>query len=433
MGSRQIRISSGVSELDRLMGGLFIGDNVVWYDDAGSLAGAFCMNFIQASQAGDKPIIYVSFDRSPNNLLEKLGPLAENQHLTIVDCFTCGKGDGSEIFNKFYEKDGAQWPYRIVKVNEPWDPKQVMDAVYGIHKPLRGDVRFVFESLTGMQDLWGGEDQILKFYTHSCPRLYELNTIAYWIAEKGAHSVKLKAHINQIAQVAVDLSMRRGKSSLTILKAEKRNPNTLNTPIQYWRDGTHIRFEDQKRASGPIDIGQRLKNLRTRQGLSQTELARSVGVTPSTISQIESNLIYPSLSALFKIAETLSIKVSAFFQEDTDKNDPVLFSVDEGVNIHFPNFPKDSIQGRVLTPVGADPKVEPSVIEIPENTVLAAHFYMHKGEEFGYVLEGRLQTEIKHVVYDVKAGDIVYLTADIPSHWKNPGPGPARLLWLKIK
>ena len=32
------RLASGVSQLDRLLGGLFIGDNVVWHDDAGSLA-----------------------------------------------------------------------------------------------------------------------------------------------------------------------------------------------------------------------------------------------------------------------------------------------------------------------------------------------------------------------------------------------------------
>jgi len=44
----------------------------------------------------------------------------------------------------------------------------------------------------GMQKIWGGEDAILKFYSHSCPRLYELNTIAYWIMEKKAHSSEPK-------------------------------------------------------------------------------------------------------------------------------------------------------------------------------------------------------------------------------------------------
>ena len=71
----KLRIASGVSQLDRLLGGLFIGDNVVWHDDAGSLASVFCLNFIQTSTSQEKPLIYVSFDRSPRNLLEKLGPV----------------------------------------------------------------------------------------------------------------------------------------------------------------------------------------------------------------------------------------------------------------------------------------------------------------------------------------------------------------------
>jgi hypothetical protein len=49
MLSEKVRITSGVEALDRLLGGLFIGDNVIWYDTAGSLASAFCLNFILAS------------------------------------------------------------------------------------------------------------------------------------------------------------------------------------------------------------------------------------------------------------------------------------------------------------------------------------------------------------------------------------------------
>ena len=104
------RVASGVSQLDRLLGGLFIGDNVVWHDDAGSLASVFCLNFIQASQAQERPLIYVSFDRSPKNLLDKLGALSENPSLTILDCFTYGKGAGSPIFLKFYEEKESEWP-----------------------------------------------------------------------------------------------------------------------------------------------------------------------------------------------------------------------------------------------------------------------------------------------------------------------------------
>ncbi len=112
MFKKSNRVSSGVTQLDQQLGGLFIGDNVIWYDDAGSLASTFSFSFVKESQKRNRPLIYITFDRSPKKLLEDLGPMAESQYLTILDCFTHGKGDGSEVFSKFYEKDGAHWPFR---------------------------------------------------------------------------------------------------------------------------------------------------------------------------------------------------------------------------------------------------------------------------------------------------------------------------------
>ncbi|HSO71611.1 MAG TPA: XRE family transcriptional regulator, partial [Thermodesulfobacteriota bacterium] len=186
--AEELKVASGVDQLDFILDGLFIGDNVVWYDDAGSLASVFCLNFIRISKIQNKPLIYVTFDRSPKNLLEKLGPLARNPALFILDCFTFGKGAGSPVFLKFYDQAESQGPFKLVRVGNPRDMSQVIEALYSLHGTQKGDVRFVFESLTGMQELWGGEDQALNFYSHSCPRLYELKTIAYWIMEKKAHS-----------------------------------------------------------------------------------------------------------------------------------------------------------------------------------------------------------------------------------------------------
>jgi len=432
MNPNRLRIASGVGQLDRLLGGLFIGDNVVWYDDAGSLASVFCLNFIQASQAQNKPLIYVSFDRSPRNLLEQLGSLAEYENLTILDCFTHGKGDGSEVFSNFYNKK-SEWPCQIVRVEEPRNVDKVMDAFYGIHENLHGDVRFVFESLTGMQELWEGEEHIINFYSHSCPRLYELNTIAYWIIEKKAHSPRIRAQINQTAQVAIELSVKRGKTSLTILKAERRNIDTLNKPFNYWSKDLNITFDSEMRSKSGIDLGIRLKELRTKRGLSQTELSKLVGVTPSTISQIESDLIYPSLPALLKIAEVLSVEINSFFQGSADVENRVIFPSGEAVEIKFPDLPEGSIYAKLLTPVDFDPKAEPYRIEIPPGKNLPSHFFIHKGEEIGYLLSGKLQMKLGKAVYSIRAGDVIYLTSEMPSQWKNPGPGLARLLWLKIK
>lgn len=431
--AERIRVTSGVRQLDGLLGGLFIGDNVVWHDDSGSLASAFCLNFIQTSQQEEKPIIYVSFDRSPRNLLEKLGRLAKNPALTILDCFTSGKGASSPTFLKFYDEPNPDWPCRILRVEEPRNIDRFMEVLYSVHGALTGDVRFVFESITGMQEVWGGEEHILNFYSHSCPRLYELNTIAYWIMEKKAHSPRLRASISQIAQVVIELGIKRGTTSLTVLKAEQCDLANLHQPYNYWVRDLAITFDEERRAKGGLDLGLRLKELRTKRGISQTELSKLVGVTPSTISQVESNLIYPSLPALMKMAEVLSIDISSLFQEKAETRKRLIFPASEAVEIKISELPAGSLFAKLLTPVDLASKAEPFLIEIPPNSTLASHFFVHKGEELGYLLSGKLQVEVEKTAYNLRSGDVIYLTTEFPSQWKNPGPSAAKLLWVKLK
>lgn len=433
MLSEKVRITSGVEALDRLLGGLFIGDNVIWYDTAGSLASAFCLNFIRASHKEDRPLIYVSFDRSPKNLLEKLGTLAQSPSFVLLDCFTHGKGAGSDIFLKFYERQ-PQTPCRIICVNNPHDSDCVAQALYDTHKTMSGDVYFVVESLTGIQSLWNGEDELLRFYSRTCPRLYELNTVAYWIMEKHAHSQRLRAHINTIAQVAIELSVRRGKTFLSVLKAEKRDPGTLNRAYEYRSRESDIVFDIEKgEMNRMIDLGARVKELRIRRGISQTELARLIGVTPSNISQVESSQIYPSVPALLKIAETLGVDMSSFFQESEKKSERVVFPASEASDMQFPDLPKDSILVQRLFPIDIDGKAEPYLIEILPEKSLPSHFFFHKGSEMGYVLSGNIQMKLGRAEHRLSAGDTVYLEKENPSRWKNEAAEPARLLWIKIK
>lgn len=432
MTSEKIQISTGVNDLDPILGGLLIGDNVVWYDDAGSLASSFCLNFLKDSQIQKKPFIYVSFDRSPRNLIEKLGSLADYEQLTILDCFTYGKGKGVDIFFKFYEDKNNELPCKVINVSEPHNPDKIMEHFLDIHSKMKGDVRFVFESLTGMQELWEGEEHISKFYSHTCPRLYELNTVGYWIMEKNAHSKRLKASINQVAQVVIELSLKRGKTSLSILKAENRDLESVNTPNLYSAKGTKITFNSKKYTSTHVEMGNRFKALRNKRGMSQADLAKLVGVTPSNISQIESNHIYPSLPALFKIAETLSVDVGFFFKELPDLKNRIIFYGADASDIQLPDIPKNKISAKMLAPLNTDSQVESYLIEIQPKKEISSHFFVHKGEEIGYVLSGKIQIKFADTTYTLRSGDYIHLTTEIPSYWKNPGPGLARLFWMKI-
>lgn len=431
MSTKQ-RVTSGVDQLDRILGGLHIGDNVIWYDDSGSLASFFCQRFIETSRAQNKPIIYVTFDRSPRNLLDRLGQLSAYPFLTILDCFTSGKGADAPTFLRFYQEEQSRdLGCRIVRVSEPRKMNHFTDVLYALHRELEGDVRFVFESLTGMQEVWGGEEHIQNFYSHSCPRLYELNTVAYWIMEKKAHSQRLRAQISQIAQVVIDLSIKRGTTSLTVLKAEKREPDNLHQPFVYWAKDQAITFEEEKRAKGGIDMGQRLRELRLKRSISQTELARLVGVTPSTISQVESNLIFPSVPALLKMAEVLHVEVSAFFKDRPESRN-VVFRSHDAMPVKLPQFSDEEVLVRSLSSADLHRQGEPYLIEIPPNQTLSSHFFFHKGHELGYLLSGTLEMKLGPETHTIQAGDVVYLTNETPSQWRNSAGMPAKLLWIEL-
>jgi len=227
--------------------------------------------------------------------------------------------------------------------------------------------------------------------------------------------------------------VKRGKTSLTILKAEKRELDTMNKPFIYWSKNLNITFDSEKHSTDWLDLGKRLKEFRTKRGLSQTELGKLVGVTPSTISQVESNLIYPSLPALLKMAEVLAIELSSFFRESVDTTNRMIFPSGEAMDIKLPNLSEGNIHAKLLTPVDFKPKAEPYLLEIPPNKTLTSHFFIHKGEEIGYLLSGTLQLKLEKSVYHVRAGDVIYLTSEIPSQWENPGPDMVRLLWIKIR
>lgn len=70
------------------------------------------------------------------------------------------------------------------------------------------------------------------------------------------------------------------------------------------------------------EIGQRIKQRRLSQHITQDKLAEDLSVNPSHISNIECGRAHPSLTALVTIANSLKCSVDIFLsQEYTYKND----------------------------------------------------------------------------------------------------------------
>jgi quercetin dioxygenase-like cupin family protein len=133
------------------------------------------------------------------------------------------------------------------------------------------------------------------------------------------------------------------------------------------------------------------------------------------------------------MAEVLSVGVSSFFQDASETKNRIIFSGADAIEMKLPDLPEGSIDAKMLTPMDFESKAEPYLIEIPPHKNVPSHFFIHKGEEVGYVLSGKLQIRLEKAVYTARAGDVIYLTSEMPTQWKNPGNSTAKLLWLKIK
>jgi transcriptional regulator with XRE-family HTH domain len=165
--------------------------------------------------------------------------------------------------------------------------------------------------------------------------------------------------------------------------------------------------------------------------MNQKQLARQVGVTPSTISQIEGNLIYPSLPALVKMAETLSVEVSTFFGETERPTQPAVRKGD-GEKLRFPDLPEKSLKAWRLLPALDHHQAELFRLEMPRGQATDKHFFHCKGEEIGYLMTGDMEMTLGSRTHRLQTGAVIHLTKEIPTAWKNTGDTTAVLLWLKL-
>jgi len=424
------KISSGVSYLDHLLGYFKAGDNVVWEVEAGTYVEIFVQRFIEHTLKNGYKLIYVSFNVSPSTLTKRLKHLPNLENLTVLDCFTSGKGNNDALFAQFYDKERERFEGNVVKLEHPKDISQFRISMDRIEIEKGAGVRYVFDSLTGMQGVWGDEDATYKFFTYSCPRLYDLQTVAYWILEKEAHSPSFKANLRHITQVAVDLAKERGEFFFKIIKSEGRFSRSAFVPKRYEVWDQEIIFPSIG-GRRPQNLGDKVRSLRKRLGMTQKELADRVGLTSSFISQLEKNLISPSLDSLLKLSEKLDTQPITFL---TDKPagswQKMIVKPNERQEIHLQGPKANQVKLQLLVSDVLNRRMEPCLLTLKKGGRMKEHFFTHRGDEFAYVVEGELEVEIQGEKRMLRRGDSIYIGSTAPSKWVNIGGSDAVLLWV---
>lgn len=412
-------ISSGIKTLDLLIDSLYIGDNVVWEVDAGSSYDVFIRHFVRQSFEDAQKVIYVSFNKSPQSVLSGLGSFINSEHFSLIDCFTEGKGKNDVAFLKFYDRP---LPCDVVRIGNPGDIDKFTATLTAIEDKLPPGARYVFDSLTGMQDLWGDENSTYKFFTYMCPRLYDLNTVAYWVLEKDAHSQKFKANLRHITQDVFDLYVRREKQYIKALKLAGRQDREAFKPHIYEISDGEISITSLRKEPS-ADLGGKLKDLRTKAGMSQKDLADKVDVTPSLISQLENNQISPSLNSFIQICRALNVNPAALLEDKNSAPVQWLFRKERILSQLVPMG--EGLRGSTII---SDENLSVRLVIIPSKTTLEKHIHSVKKPEYIMVLRGTVSVTANGRTETLNSGDAVHLLEVLPTKWNNEGEADAELL-----
>ena len=172
-----------------------------------------------------------------------------------------------------------------------------------------------------------------------------------------------------------------------------------------------------------VDIGNRLRAVRTASNLSQRELAKRTGVPNSTISLIESNTSNPSVGALKRILDGIPIGLAEFFAFEPDRPKKAFYAAEELVEIGKGSISYrqvgENLFGRALQILkecyqpGADTGKVPLV---------------HDGEEGGIILSGRLEVTVDQERRILGPGDAYYFDSRRPHRFRCVGPIPCHVV-----
>lgn len=165
-----------------------------------------------------------------------------------------------------------------------------------------------------------------------------------------------------------------------------------------------------------MDIGNRLKAVRTRAGLSQRELAKRSGVTNGFISQIEKNQVSPSVASLRKVLEGIPMSLANFFTDETEMDTEVIFRADE-----MPDLGSHPISYRLVGHSRANRTIGMLKEVLPPGADTGAEMLSHEGEECGIIIAGSAEVTVGEQVYLLQPGDGYYFDSRTPHRFRNAG------------
>ncbi|THD83083.1 XRE family transcriptional regulator [Aliigemmobacter aestuarii] len=180
----------------------------------------------------------------------------------------------------------------------------------------------------------------------------------------------------------------------------------------------------------PLNLAERVRELRKARGWTLDQAARQAGLARSTLSKIENGQMSPTYEALKKLAEGLKISVPQLFtppsQAQVNGRMAITRTGDGAAHATA------TYEHELLAPSLRSKRMLPYRATIRARDIAEFDGWVrHDGEEFLFVLTGivRLYTEFYEPV-DLRRGDSAYYDATMGHNVVSVSEDDATILWV---
>ena len=168
-----------------------------------------------------------------------------------------------------------------------------------------------------------------------------------------------------------------------------------------------------------VPIGKKIKKVRTEKKISFENLANETGFSIEFLKEIESGKRTPPVGALLQISRALQIDSGFLLKEQESK-------LEKRIRAYAKRT--DNYAYETLTPGAENKHLKAFKVSIEPMQDHKGVGYQHEGEEFVYVLKGKLEILVGDHVNTLNAGDSLHFNSGIRHKMRNLGEQEAELV-----
>jgi hypothetical protein len=188
------RVSTGLAGLDEVLDHLRIGDNVVWRVSDLDDYRRFVLPFVNAAARSGRRIIYLRF----------------GEHAPVID---------------------AQHPsVQTIRIDALGGFESFTSRVWHLIEQHGPGAFYVCDSLSELLNAWATDAMVGNFFRVVCPRLFELDTVAWFALQPERHSRMTLDRIRQTTQVLIEVHRHQQDVQIHPIKAWRRQSPTMFLP-----------------------------------------------------------------------------------------------------------------------------------------------------------------------------------------------------------